>query len=85
MPSLRGPYQTSTLVRPTNDIPSVVVSDSTTWDDGMQSWIYNVKDAVMLRHVFTGNQEHLQEDSTALLERIQCEVLLPREGPSSEF
>jgi len=50
----------------------------------MQSWIYGVKDGVTLCHVFTGNQEHLQEDATALLERIQSEVLLRKEDPSSE-
>lgn len=50
----------------------------------MQSWIYSVKDGVTLCHVFTGNQERLQDDATALLERIQCEVLLRKEHPSSK-
>ncbi|KAF8141332.1 hypothetical protein EV363DRAFT_1391802 [Boletus edulis] len=83
--SLRDPHQSSTLIRPTNDIPSVVVPDSVAWDDGMQSWIYSVKNGVTLCHVFTGNQEHLQEDATALLEKIQCEVLLRKEDFSSPY
>ncbi|KAG6381858.1 hypothetical protein JVT61DRAFT_472 [Boletus reticuloceps] len=83
--SLRDPHQSSTLIRPTNNIPSVVVPDSIAWDDGMQSWIYSVKNGVTLCHIFTGNQEHLQEDATALLEKIQCEVLLRKEDPSSPY
>lgn len=83
--SLRDPYQSSTLIRPTNNVPSVVVSDSITWDDGIQSWIYSVKDGVTLCHIFTGNQEHLQEDATTLLERIQRDVLLRKEDPSSKY
>lgn len=50
----------------------------------MQSWIYGVKDGVTLCHVFTGNQGHLQEGATALLERIQCEVLLRKEDRKSK-
>ncbi|KAG8221190.1 hypothetical protein J3R82DRAFT_2755 [Butyriboletus roseoflavus] len=83
--NLRDPYQSSTFIRPTINIPSVVVSDSITWDDEMQSWIYGVRDGVVLCHVFTGNQEHLQEDATALLEKIQCEALLRRKDPSSPY
>ncbi|KAG9308048.1 hypothetical protein JVU11DRAFT_12615 [Chiua virens] len=83
--SLRDPHRSSTLVRPTNHIPSVVDSDSTTWDDGMQSWLYAVNGGVTVSHVFTGNQEHLQEDATVLLERIQCEVLLRREDNFSPY
>lgn len=81
---LRDPYKSSTLIRPTNNIPSVVASDSISWDDGMQSWIHGVRDGVTLCHVFTGNQERLQGEATALLERIQCEALLRREDPSSK-
>ncbi|KAF8550734.1 hypothetical protein OG21DRAFT_1513652 [Imleria badia] len=83
--SLRDPYQSNTLIRPTNDAPSVVVCDSITWDDGMQSWIYSVKNGVILCHVFTGNQEHLQEDATALLMRIQCDILLRKDDPPSPY
>ncbi|KAH0836906.1 hypothetical protein J3R83DRAFT_8721 [Lanmaoa asiatica] len=83
--SLRDPYQSSTLTQPTNYFPSVVVSDGITWNDGMQSWTYNVRDGVILCHVFTGNQKHLQEDANALFERIQCEVLLRKEDPSSPY
>lgn len=50
----------------------------------MQSWNYGVKGGVTLCHVFTGNQEHLQEDATALLERVQREVVLRKEDRSSK-
>lgn len=81
----RSIYQThSRHIRPTNDIPSEVVSYCIFWDDGMQSWVHSVRDGVFLRHIFTGNLDHLQEDATALLETIQAEALLCQENLSSE-
>jgi len=44
-----------------------------------------VKNGVSLRHIFTGNQENLQIEPTTLLERIQCDVLLKKEDPSSPY
>jgi len=51
----------------------------------MQSWVHRVRDGVSLRHIFTGNQDHLQEDATALLEKIQAEALLRQENASGPY
>ncbi|KAF8839374.1 hypothetical protein BDN67DRAFT_1070101 [Paxillus ammoniavirescens] len=82
---LRDPHHSHFLTYPTVNVPSFLQYNERSWDDGMQAWTYLVKNGVSLRHVFTGNQENLQIEATTLLERIQCDVLLKKEDPSSPY
>ncbi|KIK90494.1 hypothetical protein PAXRUDRAFT_151821 [Paxillus rubicundulus Ve08.2h10] len=82
---LRDPHHSHFLTYPTVNVPSFLQYNERFWDDGMQSWTYLVKKGVSLRHIFTGNQENLQKEATALLETIQCDILLKKEDSSSPY
>ncbi|KAF9224259.1 hypothetical protein BS17DRAFT_105572 [Gyrodon lividus] len=82
---LRDSHHSHILTHPVDNPPSFLQSTKRSWDDGMQSWTYLVNYGVSLQHVFTGNQENIQTEATALLEGIQCDVLLSKEDPSSPY
>ncbi|KIJ63553.1 hypothetical protein HYDPIDRAFT_168377 [Hydnomerulius pinastri MD-312] len=71
-------------VQPVNNVPSFIPCRERSWGEGMQYWIYLIKDGVSVQHVFTRNEEHLQTEATSLLEGFQRDVLLSKEE-SSKF
>jgi hypothetical protein len=67
-------------VAPSNLVPKTVVTTVSAWADGMHTYCYAVNDMVAVKHVFTSNRQHLQEEANILFRDIQVHVELRREA-----
>ncbi|KAG2364305.1 hypothetical protein BDR07DRAFT_1279993, partial [Suillus spraguei] len=70
---------------PLDYAPSSVGKIDSSWDDMMRNLTYQVNSGVRVQHVFTGNQEILQQDATKLLLNIQKDVILSRSDLHSPY
>lgn len=70
---------------PLDVAPSSVCGADYSWDDGMRTLAYEVNSGTNVKHVFTGNQEILQEDATRLLLAVQKDVILSRSDLQSAY
>ncbi|KAG2141857.1 hypothetical protein DEU56DRAFT_268405 [Suillus clintonianus] len=70
---------------PLDDAPSSVGKFDCSWDDKMRTLTYEVNSGVRVQHVFTGNQEILQQDATKLLLDVQKDVILSRNDLHSPY
>ncbi|KAG2092318.1 uncharacterized protein F5147DRAFT_532461, partial [Suillus discolor] len=70
---------------PLDCAPSSVGKIDSSWDDTMRNLTYQVNSGVRVQHVFTGNQEVLQQDATKLLPDIQKDVILSRSDLHSMY
>lgn len=83
--ALRGPHHRLPIRDPLDYAPSSVGKIDSSWDDMMRNLTYEVNTSVRVQHVFTGNQEILQEDATKLLLDIQKDVILSRSDLHSPY
>ncbi|KAG2143760.1 uncharacterized protein EDB93DRAFT_1154582 [Suillus bovinus] len=83
--ALRGPHHRLPIRDPLDYAPSSVGKIDTSWDDMMRNLTYQVNSGVRVQHVFTGNQEILQQDATKLLLDIQKDVILSRSDLHSPY
>jgi hypothetical protein len=67
-------------VAPGNLVPKTVAKTVSAWTDGMHTYCYAVNDMVAVKHVFTSNRQHLQEEANVLFREIQIHVELRREA-----
>jgi hypothetical protein len=70
---------------PLDVAPSSVCGTDYSWNDGMRTLAYEVNSGTNVKHVFTGNQEILQEDATRLLLAVQKDVILSRSDLQSAY
>lgn len=83
--ALRGPYHLLPIRDPLDYAPSSIGKFDSSWDDMMRTLTYEVNSGVKVQHVFTGNQEILQQDATKLLRHIQKDVILSRSDLHSPY
>lgn len=83
--ALRGPHHRLPIRDPLDCAPSSVGKIDSSWDDTMRNLTYQVNSGVRVQHVFTGNQEILQQDATKLLLDIQKDVILSRSDLHSPY
>lgn len=83
--ALRGPHHRLPIQDPLDYAPSSVGKIDSSWDDMMRNLTYQVNSGVRVQHVFTGNQEILQQDATKLLLDIQKDVILSRDDLHSPY
>ncbi|KAG2046897.1 hypothetical protein BDR06DRAFT_144182 [Suillus hirtellus] len=83
--ALRGPHHRLPIRDPLDCAPSSVGKIDSSWDDTMRNLTYQVNSGVRVQHVFTGNQEILQQDATKLLLAIQKDVILSRSDLHSMY
>lgn len=83
--ALRGPHHCLPIRDPLDYAPSSVGKIDTFWDDMMRNLTYQVNSGVRVQHVFTGNQEILQQDATKLLLDVQKDVILSRSDLHSPY
>lgn len=83
--ALRGPHHRLPIRDPLDYAPSSVGKIDSSWDDTMRNLTYQVNSGVRVQHVFTGNQEILQQDATKLLLDIQKDVILSRNDLHSPY
>ncbi|KAG1845900.1 hypothetical protein DFJ58DRAFT_800196 [Suillus subalutaceus] len=83
--ALRGPHHRLPIRDPLDYAPSSVGKMDSTWDDMMRNLTYQVNSGVRVQHVFTGNQEILQQDATKLLLDVQKDVILSRSDLHSPY
>lgn len=83
--ALRGPYHRLPIRDPIDSAPLSVGKIDSSWDDMMRNLTYQVNSGVRVQHVFTGNQEILQQDATQLLLNIQKDVILSRSDLHSPY
>ncbi|KAG1747776.1 uncharacterized protein EDB91DRAFT_1114795 [Suillus paluster] len=70
---------------PLDDAPSSIGKIDSSWDDRMRTLTYQVNSGARVQHIFTGNQEILQQDATKLLLDIQKDVILSRSDLHSPY
>lgn len=83
--ALRGPHHRLPIRDPLDSAPLSVGKIESSWDDMMRNLTYQVNSGVRVQHVFTGNQEILQQDATKLLLDIQKDVILSRSDLHSPY
>ncbi|KAG0704566.1 hypothetical protein DFH29DRAFT_910904 [Suillus ampliporus] len=83
--ALRGLHHLLPIYDPVDDAPSSVGKIDSSWDDRMRTLTYEVNSGAKVQHVFTGNQEILQQDATQLLLDIQKDVILSRSDLNSPY
>lgn len=83
--ALRGPHHRLPIRDPLDSAPLSVGKIDSSWDDMMRNLTYQVNSGVRVQHVFTGNQEILQQDATKLLLDIQKDVILSRSDLHSPY
>lgn len=76
--ALRDPQHSLPITDPLDVMPSSLGKTIDSWDDGMRTLTYEIGEGVRAKHVFTGNQEILQEGATRLLHAVQEDVILSR-------
>ncbi|KAF9456067.1 hypothetical protein BDZ94DRAFT_1276582 [Collybia nuda] len=79
---LRDPQQRLPVPMPYNTYPNGVDVRYTVRDNDMRAYTYVVSgdkdESVSVKHIFTCNSQHLQEDATQLLEAFQLDVPMQR-------
>jgi hypothetical protein len=80
-------FQTSAQLYPSSRIPpnAAIERCVTTWEDGMCTFQYNIRESVIFKDVFTSNMEELQVTSGQLWESMQLGVELKKETTGTKL
>lgn len=83
--SVRDPHARLPVPLPLNHVPHCLDVKKETWENGMLSYTYVLRENVQAVYMFTANREELQQEATTFREDVQRDVILRRESTATPF
>lgn len=78
---MRDPHHTAPITFPFDRYPPSVASTHLKNEEtGMRTFVYSVGAHIAVKHFFTCNEKHLQQDATSLFKEFQMGVKLEWQG-----